>query len=68
MSILYKNGDIRTINPLFDEGNKRIKTEGIDSIILDGSWGTACAGPNLVAEDYTVYEDIPDIRIEFYGE
>ena len=67
MQILYKDGKIRTVNPLFDEGNKKIKVDGIDSIILDGSWGTACAGPHLVAEDYTVYEDIPDVRIEFFS-
>jgi len=65
MTIRYKNGEIRTINPQWDDGDKKIKTDGIDSIILDGSWGTACAGNNLVAEDYTVYEDIPDIRIDF---
>lgn len=65
MSILYKDGTIRQVNPETDEGTKKIKTDGIDSIIVDGSWGTACAGPHLIAEDYTVYEDIPDIRIEF---
>lgn len=67
MTILYKDGTIRTVNPDCDEGNKKIKIDGIDSIIVDGSWGTACAGPNLVANDYTVYEDIPDIRVEFYS-
>lgn len=65
MQILYKNGKVLEVNPLVNEGNKKIKTDGIDSIILDGSWGTAFAGPHVIAEDYTVYEDIPDIRLEF---
>ena len=67
MQILYKNGKVREINPLVDDGSKKIRVDGIDSIIIDGSWGTAFAGPNVVAEDYTVYEDIPDIRLSFYS-
>ena len=65
MSILYKNGTIREINPETDEGSKRISIDNIDSIILDGSWGTAFAGLHITAEDYTIYDDIVDIRIEF---
>lgn len=65
MDILYKNGTIRTLNPQWDDGTKKIKMDGIDSIILNGGWGTAFAGPSITAEDYTVYDDIPDIRIEF---
>lgn len=65
MRILYKNGKIREINPQVEEGNRKISTQGIDSIIIDGSWGTAFAGPSVVAEDYTVYDDIPDIRLTF---
>lgn len=65
MDILYKNGKIRTINPEFDEGTKRISVDGIDSIILNGGWGTAFAGPSITFEDYTVYCDIIDIRPEF---
>ena len=65
MQILYKNGRIREVNPQVDEGNKKISIDGIDSIIVDGSWGTAFAGPHVQAEDYTVYEDIPDIRLTF---
>ena len=65
MDILYKNGKVRSINPSCDEGTKRISTDGIDSIILNGSWGTAIAGPSITFEDYTVYPDIPDIRAEF---
>lgn len=65
MSILYNNGTVREINPVTDDGTKKIRTDGINSIIVDGSWGTAVAGPCLLAEDYTVYEDIPDIRITF---
>jgi len=65
MYILYKNGRVRTINPEEDEGTRKISVDNIDSIILDGSWGTAFAGPSITVEDYTVYEDIPDFRIEF---
>ena len=65
MSILYNNGTVREINPVTDDGTKKIRTDGINSIIVDGSWGTAVAGPCLLAEDYTVYDDIPDIRITF---
>jgi len=65
MHILYKNGRVRTINPEEDEGTRKISVDNIDSIILDGSWGTAFAGPSITVEDYTVYEDIPDFRIEF---
>lgn len=65
MYILYKNGSVREINPDADEGTKAIKTDGIDSIIVDGGWGTAFAGPSITFEDYTVYDDIPDIRVEF---
>lgn len=65
MSILYKNGKILEVNPECNDGTKKISTDNIDSIILDGSWGTAFAGPHIEAEDYTVYEDIPDIRIQF---
>ena len=65
MTILYKDGSVREVNPQWDEGNRKIKIDGIDSIILDGSWGTAFAGPSITFEDYTVYEDIPDIRATF---
>ena len=65
MHILYKDGSTRDINPETDEGTKRIKIDGIDSIIVDGSWGTAFAGPSVVFEDYTYYDDIPDIRATF---
>ena len=65
MTILYKDGSVREVNPQWDEGNRKIKIDGIDSIILDGSWGTAFAGPSITFEDYTVYEDIPDIRVTF---
>ena len=65
MDILYKNGTTRTINPDWDEGTKLIRTDGIDSIIVNGGWGTAFAGPSIVIEDYTVYDDIPDIRVNF---
>lgn len=65
MDILYKNGTLRTVSPDWDDGTKKIKVDGIDSIILNGGWGTAFAGPSIMFEDYTVYDDIPDIRVEF---
>lgn len=65
MIILYRDGSIREVNDQWDEGTQKIKTDGIDSIILDGSWGTAFAGPHIAFEDYTTYEDIPDIRVTF---
>lgn len=65
MDILYKNGKVRTINPEFDEGTKRISIDNIDSIILNGGWGTAFGGPSIDFEDYTVYDDVIDIRPEF---
>lgn len=65
MVILYKNGETREISPEWDEGNKLIPLDGIDSIILDGSWGTAFAGPSVVFRDETTYDDIIDIRADF---
>ena len=65
MVILYKNGKTREISPEWDEGDKLIPTDGIDSIILDGSWGTAFAGPSIVFRDETAYDDIIDIRADF---
>ena len=64
-TILYKNGQIRTLNPQWDDGTKKVKLDGIDSIIVDGGWGTAFAGPSVIFKDETVYEDIPDIRADF---
>ena len=65
MVILYKNGKMREIWPESDDGDKLIPLDGIDSIILDGSWGTAFAGPHIVFRDETVYDDIIDIRADF---
>ena len=56
MHILYKNGQIRTISPQWDEGKKKISAENIDSIILNGSWGTAVAGPSIMI--YNMREQI----------
>lgn len=67
MDILYKDGHVRTINPQWDDGTKKISVDNIDSIILNGGWGTAFAGPSITFEDYTVYDDIIDIRPEFTG-
>ena len=65
MYILYNDGTIRELSPSVDEGNKKVKLDGINSIILDGGWGTAFAGPCIAFEDYTFYPDIPDIRVTF---
>ena len=65
MLILYKNGKIREVSPEWDEGNKFISVDNIDSIIVDGSWGTAFAGPHITFRDETVYDDIIDIRADF---
>lgn len=78
--ILYKDGKIREINPQEDDGTKRIKVDGIDSMIVNGSWGSAYAGPhvriyNMREEvDYGKYgykdieqryKDDDDLRLEF---
>ena len=65
MDILYKDGHVRTVNPSWDDGTKKISIDNIDSIILNGGWGTAFAGPSITFEDYTVYDDVTDIRPEF---
>ena len=65
MVILYKNGKTREVSPEFDDGDKLISTDRIDSIILDGSWGTAFAGPHITFRDETTYDDIIDIRADF---
>ena len=63
--ILYKNGKIREVCTEWDEGNKLISIDGIDSMLLDASWGTAFAGPSITFRDETVYDDILDIRADF---
>lgn len=50
--ILYKDGTQRTINPSVDDGTKRIKVDGIDSMIIDGSWGSGYAGPHVRIVNY----------------
>lgn len=52
MSILYKDGSIRRVDVQWDDGKTKIKTDGIDSIILDASWGSAFAGPHVVIKNY----------------
>ena len=80
MYILYKNG--KTITGSYDSWpeDKKIPVDGIDSIILDGGWGTAIAGPHVKLENYREvvdygkygyrdieqrYYDEDDIRAEF---
>ena len=65
MHILYKNGTVRDIGIGWDEGTRKISTDGIDSIIVSGSWGDAFAGPSIIFRDETVYDDLPDIRVDF---
>lgn len=67
MIILYKNGRIREVNPEFDydDGTKFISRDYIDSIIVDGGWGTAFAGPSIIFRDETFYDDNIDIRVDF---
>ena len=57
MHILYKNGTIRTLNPAIDDGKKKVSIDNIDSIILNGSWGTAVAGPTIIM--YNRRETVP---------
>lgn len=52
MIILYKNGKARRINPADDDGKKKISIDNIDSIIIDGSWGSAFAGPHVEIYNY----------------
>lgn len=80
MHILYKNGKIRTINPQWDDGTKKISIDNIDSIIINGGWGTAVAGPHIRLYNYREevdygkygyrsvaqrYNDDDDIRADF---
>ena len=80
VSILYKDGKILNIGPGWWDESKKIPTSGIDSIIVDGGWGTAVGGKNIrlynTREEWdygkygykTVksrYEDFNDIRADF---
>lgn len=57
MFILYRDGKIRRVDVQWDDGTKRIKTDGIDSIILDAEWGSAFAGPHVRIYNYR--ESVP---------
>ena len=52
ISILYKDGTQRYIGVGWWDSDKRIPTSNIDSIIIDGSWGTAIAGKNVRLYNY----------------
>ena len=80
MYILYKNGKTVTISYDSWPEDKKIPVDGIDSIILDGGWGTAVAGPHVELVNYRElvdygkwgykdieqrYYDDDDIRAEF---
>lgn len=78
--IKYKNGTQEYISPGEYDGTKRIKTTGIDSVIVSGGWGYAVAGKNIEVynlrrtTDYGKYgyknlkqryNDDNDIRVDF---
>lgn len=52
MYILYKDGKVRTISEQDDDGTRKISVDNIDSIIIDGSWGYAYAGPHVRIYNY----------------
>lgn len=47
IDILYKNGTQVRIAPGDYDGSKKVKTTGIDSIIVNSGWGTAFGGQLL---------------------
>lgn len=65
--ILYKDGTQRTVNPSVDDGTKRIKINGIDSMIVDGSWGSAYAGPHVQIINYREQVGYKDTDKYGYG-
>ena len=65
ITILYKDGKLRELSPECDDGDKKVSPDSIDSIIVDGGWGTAFAGPSITFRDETVYDDNIDIRADF---
>ena len=79
MHILYKNGTVRCVSVGYDDGTKRIKTDGIEAVIYDSGWGTAYAGKCVIYNmretvDYGKwgykdieqrYNDFDDIRVGF---
>ena len=82
MSILYNDGRIIHVDVNGWDGDKKIKTDGINSIIVDGGWGTAVAGPSIELYNYrevvpygkwgykdvkSRYYDSDDIRADFTG-
>lgn len=80
VSILYKDGTTRNLLAGASDGTKKVKTTGIDSIIINGSWGDAYAGKNVTFYNMREvtpngkygykntkdrYNDFNDIRLEF---
>lgn len=80
INILYKDGKHITVSPQWYDENKKIPTSNIDSVIVEGGWGTAFAGKNV--EIYNMretvgygkyayknlkerYKDYDDIRVDF---
>ena len=80
ISILYRNGKQISVSVDWWDGKKKIPTANIDSVIVDGGWGTAVAGKNVKLVNYREetgygrygyrnvkarYDDWDDIRAEF---
>lgn len=80
LNILYNDGSTRYVSESWEDGTRRIKTEGINSMIYESDWGTAYAGKCIKiynmreAVDYGKwgykdleqrYNDFDDIRVEF---
>lgn len=78
--ILYKDGKSLIISPDSWNESKKIPTSGIDSVIVEGGWGTAVGGKNIrlynTREEWEYgkygyksvksrYEDFNDIRADF---
>lgn len=80
VNILYKSGEQLYVAPRFYDGKKKIPTSNIDSIIVEGGWGTDFAGKSV--EIYNMresvqygkygyknlkarYNDSDDIRVDF---
>ena len=56
INILYKSGEELRVSPDSYDGTKRIPTSNIDSIIVEGGWGSAFAGKNV--ELYNMRETV----------
>lgn len=64
MNILYKDGSQVRVDTDWDE-TKKIKTTGIDSIIVESGWGSAVAGKHIRMYDNNADVAIGDGRYQF---